>query len=186
MNELSCWYVDWTAIAAVVTAIAVMVALWVGLEPRRMEAKRQKQRAIVAAGLLGLELRAALITGQKLSNPQECEDLQKNPKHQEYALGTLAMPLFKTCAAEAETYPYTVSVLMANACAATSGLQLSISMMNQRQTLSAEQISRMQSMAKAVATTCGELEQELRSYLPAEKRSVSNTPSGTSESMLNK
>ena len=42
LNEIGCWRLDWTAIGAAATAGASVVALWVGLEPRRILKGQQR------------------------------------------------------------------------------------------------------------------------------------------------
>lgn len=175
MEVMSCWKIDWTAISAVATAGAAIVALWVGLEPRRLEIKQQKQRAATAAGLLMLELQAALVTGIKLQEEKERQALCRFVGTQIWALETMDVPLLKACITSADTYPTKVSLLMGSACATTSALKSSINAMQRTMALTKEQSSRMQIMAQAVESTCTALHNELQSYLPATNRSISDT-----------
>lgn len=173
LNELSCLHIDWTAIAAVVTACAAVVALWVGLEPRRLQIKHQKQRAAAAAGLLLLELRAASVAGTKLTEAEECLQLCSLPGRQAYARESLVMPLLKVCTTSAEIYPEKVALLMGSVCATTSGLRSAIEAMAMTNSLNDENLNRMKELAQTVVRTTYTLELELMSYLPERKRSVS-------------
>lgn len=58
LEAMSCWAVNWTDIGAVLTGVgaiapfAVGVALWVGLEPRRLQKDALHRKSVVAHALL--------------------------------------------------------------------------------------------------------------------------------------
>lgn len=189
VNELSCWVVDWTAIGAVVTACAACVALYVGLEPRRVEQKKRGQRAAVAASFLLYELRSAAITSKNLSSDAGCLGLVGHTKLQVFAKSTLEMPLLKGCIASAETYPENVAVIMGRTYAAAWSLRAAIQLLDTGGDLDGEELARMKRMAERMLKESSVLEGEAAKYLPkptATNRSVSNTPSDTLASMSNK
>lgn len=105
MDALSCWVVDWDAIAALTTSAAVVVALWVGLEPRRLEHKRQARRAAVSAGYLLHELRGIRNTAKQLMDESECNKLIAGVAFRNWTLKTLEGQQLSVCIATGENYP---------------------------------------------------------------------------------
>lgn len=109
---MSCSEVNWTAIGAVLTgvggiaaAITAGIALYVGLEPRRMQQKRANLLAGVAASVLMQEVRVLRLLGARVASPEydARELIEEGVKAR--TLSLLQCPLLKECVGKAHEYP---------------------------------------------------------------------------------
>lgn len=192
LNELGCWEVNWTAIGAVLTGIGSIaavvtagIALYIGLEPRRIQGVREIRLAGVAASVLQREVGVLRSTGYLLAsvdyNIKELAQEETKTRMRDL----LQYPLLLGCVERACEYPEGLAYEMGDLCGVASVFELRLRGFG-RQDVLENDVAQLKELAFTLAQCADRLQSLLLTYTPAIKRSVSPIPAGTPESVQTK
>lgn len=189
LETISCWEMNWGAIGAVLTGLGAIatsitagVALWVGLEPRRLQKDVLQRKTVVAQALLLPEIqrinegiRGLCIdaVSEKLVKDDELREMQQH----------LDNSVLKELLSLPEAFPLDICVAMADV------YQHSVKVANHlsflRRIMGDDGVIRLRASFDTAAMPLRDALANLEALLDlhATNRSVSYTPSDTPESM---
>lgn len=173
------------AITTLITTAAVAVALWVGLEPRRIQKRREIRLAGVAASILQREVGVLLNTGILVASPSYSVKGLLVEDSKARMLELIKCPLLKGCIEKAYEYPEEMAYEMGNLYGIATVFELRLIGFG-RQEVTQDDVSKLESLAFELAVSAKKLQSLLISYTPATNRSVSNTPSDSPADMPQK